>query len=404
MRQKYGPVALWVLISVLIAVLTVFNPAHFVSVDSQYYLSKAGVLVGLNGDQYGHKAVGWEVDFPIAYPLLIGGLARATGLSLLVASKGVNCLLIGVFLLIWWRRVGNRSALWMGSVFLLGGYLRIVTYTWSECVFLVVLMEWFWVVRELAFPALERVTYRQTIRLLLISVFLFSLRYAGSFFVVAYGLWVIRTYGRGGWPVIRRRIGPDLLYGFGATAFILGTFYVNSLLSPWPLGTERFYETTETVWEKVLLLLLAPVNELLLTRDYVIGEPNALVWLGLLLQVTLFWWLWQTIRSNQLRFTPFSGSEKQFFTLWLWVSATYLIGLYTMRWFSPFSGPNARMMSVVTLPLLMGVAHWVSQQTNEPTRRQLRYWWIALLFCSWLQLLPQADFWAKMAKLLARVW
>lgn len=403
MRPAYGLVGLWLLLAALVAGLTIINPNHFVSVDSQYYLSKAGWLVGLDGDQYGHKAVGWEGDFPIGYPLLIGVLARLTGLSLLVSSKLVNLLFVGLFLVIWRRRVGAVSAAWMGSVLLLGGYVRIITYTWSECVFLVLLLEWFWIVRAIrAQPPDQNGQYRPAIRLLLLTIALFSLRYAGSFFVVAYGLMTGVTYGRGGWSVVRRRIGPDLVYGLLAGVFILGTFYLNSRLSPWPLGTERFYEADETVWDKLYLIALAPVNELLLLRDYIIGEPSALFWLGLGLQLVLFGWLWRILQTNRELIVLPSALDKQLFTTWLWASATYLVILCIMRLFSPFSGPNARMMSVVSLPLLMGVACWVSRWPAL-IRHRLARWWAVLLLCSWLQLLPQADFWGKLTQFFARL-
>lgn len=399
MRRSYSLIGLWLLLSALVTTLTLINPNHFVSVDSQYYLSKAGWLFGLDGDQYGHKAVGWEGDFPVAYPLLIGLSARLTGLSLLVASKLVNVLFVGLFLLIWRRRAGEVTALWMGSVFLLGGYVRIVTYTWSECVFLVLLMEWFWAVRPMVFPDTTSVSYRQAARLLLLTIGLFSLRYAGSFFVVVYGLLTVITYIRGGRPVIRQRIGPDLLYGLGMVVFILGTFYLNSRLSPWPLGTERFYEANETSWDKLSLIGLALVNELLLLRDYIPGESSLLVGVGLVLQVGLGWWLWPRLKRQRDTLPDWVPQDRQLVRVLLVSAATYLTLLFTMRLFSPFSGPNARLMAPATFPFLMLLAYWISRWNNLTARRQVAYWWAVLLVCSWLQLLPQVDLWGKLVRL-----
>ncbi|RYF78047.1 MAG: hypothetical protein EOO39_02480, partial [Cytophagaceae bacterium] len=138
MKQDDGwLVALWLLISSLIGLLTYINPTHYLSPDSTYYLSFAGWLVGLDGNQYGHVSEGWEGTFPLGYPLLIGLLAKGTGTSLLVASKLLNMVLTGIFLLIWRQRIGTRRTLWIGSLLLLGGFLRLLTYTWSEWVFLI---------------------------------------------------------------------------------------------------------------------------------------------------------------------------------------------------------------------------------------------------------------------------
>lgn len=388
--RRYGPFALWLLVAALIALLTAINPTHYVSTDSQYYLSMAGWLVGLNGAQYGHHTAGWITDFPVGYPLLIGVMARLTGLSLLMASKLVNSLAIGAFLWLWQRRVGAVSVLWMGSVFLLGGFLRIITYTWSECVFLVVVLEGFWSVRALIGAPTDPKPYAFA-RLGVIGLCLFTLRYAGSFFVVAYGLWVLTTYRRSNWPIIRHRSKAGLLVGLFVTAYIAGTFYLNRRLSNQPLGTERFYETGETSWGKAYRLLLAPANELLLLRDHVPDQPATLVWLGLLLQIGLLTWLWRIVRPRRETVLSPSIREKQLLSVWLWASATYLTGLFTMRWFSPFPGPDARLMAPVTLPLLMGTALWVSRWPNLTLRRQVARWWIIFLLASWLQLLPQAD-------------
>ena len=68
MKRNLPLLTLWLLICASIAMLTAINPTHYVSTDSQYYLSMAGWLVGLDGDQYGHRATGWITDFPIGYP------------------------------------------------------------------------------------------------------------------------------------------------------------------------------------------------------------------------------------------------------------------------------------------------------------------------------------------------
>jgi hypothetical protein len=389
--------AIWLLLAGLIGGLSYLNPNHFTSPDSTYYLAFAGWLVGLDGNQYGHVSTGWDGTFPPAYPLLIGLLARGTGVSLLVASKMLNVGLVAAFLLIWRRRLGARRAVWVGSVLLLGGFVRILAYTWSEWAFLILLLEWAWFMgHQDRLP-----TYTTSAWLLALTMGLFLLRYVGGYVVIVYGLRALWTYARGthgqsGRDVMRQRIGPDALYIGVSVLMMLGYFYLNALLTPSAYGGERFYETSETIWDKLFLIAVSIPNELLLFRDYIVGEPVFLVWVGLFIQLSLFVWAWSLFSSKRATVPNADDSEKA--TLrWLFLAAgTYLVILFTMRLFSPFNGPNARLMAPVTLPFLWLLAQYISRWTNVISRRKLGIWWAVLLLCSWLQLLPQADLLGKL--------
>lgn len=404
MKQDDGwLVALWLLIGGLIGGLSYVNPNHFVSPDSTYYLSFAGWLTGLDGNQYGHVSEGWDGTFPLGYPLLIGLLAKLTGTSLLVASKLLNVLLTGVFLLSWRQRIGARRALWAGSLLLLGGFLRLLLYTWSEWAFLILLLEWAWLLSQ---PVEEPATaerLRYVARLLLLTIALFLLRYMGGYVVIVYGLLALKSYWRGGQAVMGQRIGFDLLYGFSAIAFMLGYFYLNSLLTPSAYGGSRFYETAETMADKLYLIALAPINEVLLLRDHIPGEPALLVWVGLAVQALLFRWIWPRLTQQRDTLPDWLPADRQVLRILFLSAGTYLTILFTMRLFSPFNGPNARLMAPVTLPLLVWLLVWISRWNNVSARRQLGFWWMVLLAFSWLQLLPQADLWGKLMTVLARL-
>jgi len=396
--------ALWLLIGGLIGGLSYLNPTHFVSPDSAYYLSVAGWLVGLDGSAYGHVSTGWDSTFPVGYPLLIGAVARLTATSLLVASKLLNLFLTGVFLLFWRQRVGARRAFWMGSVLLLGGFLRILIYTWSEWAFLVVLLEWVWFVSQPTEPMPEKADhFRYVGKLLVLTLALFLLRYVGGYVVGVYGLLTLSTYRQIGWTNARQRLGPDLLYIVSAGLFMLGYFGLNLGLTSSVYGGERFISLAEPTNETVGLLVLSLVNELLLLRDYIPGESLWLVFVGLGLQVALVRWLWPRIQRQRHTLPDWLPADQRLLRVLLWSAGTYLIILFGLRFFSPFSGPNARLMAPATLPLLLLLAYWISQWTNVSARRQLGYWWTVFLLCSWLQLLPQANLWGKMAAVIGSV-
>lgn len=389
--------AIWLLLTGLVAGLSYVNPNHFTSPDSTYYLAFAGWLVGLDGNQYGHVSTGWDGTFPLGYPLLIGLLARVTGVSLLVASKVLNVGLVAVFLFIWRRRLGARRAAWVGSILLLGGFVRLLTYTWSEWAFLILLLEWAWFIgHQDRLPS-----YSTAARLLLLTMGLFLLRYVGGYVVIGYGLQALWTYARGaygqsGRAVFRQRIGPDMFYVGFSVVLMIGYFYLNALLTPSAYGGERFYETAETMAQKLFLIAIALPNELLLFRDYVPNEPNFLVWVGLFSQAVFFVWAWQFMTDKKATLPTGLLLEKSMLNWLLLLAGVYLTILFTMRLFSPFNGPNARLMAPVTLPFLWLLALYISRWNDVTNRQKLGYWWTLVLLFSWLQLLPQADLLAKL--------
>ncbi|ARK12736.1 hypothetical protein A6C57_21675 [Fibrella sp. ES10-3-2-2] len=392
--------ALWLLICTLVGGLSYLNPTHYVSPDSTYYLATTGWLVGVAGDTYGHTATGWDSTFPVGYPLLIGAVAQLTGTSVLVASKVLAMLLTGGFLLIWRQRIGARRAIWMGSVFLLGGFLRILTYTWSEGAFLMVLLEWIWLMSQPTEGIPEqRPHLRYVGKLFMLTMALFLLRYVGGYVLIVYGLLTLGTYRKQGLTNARQRSGPDLLYLGLSAGCMLGYFLLNWLLTSSAYGGERFVTSPEPASDTLSILALSLVNELLLLRDYVPDGSVLLVVVGVVLQVILFRWGWLRLKQQRHTLPNWLPTDQQLLRVLLWSAGTYLVVLFALRFFSPFSGPNARLMAPASLPLLMGTAYWVSRWTNVRARRQLGYCWAALLLCSWLQLLPQADFWKKMTVL-----
>jgi hypothetical protein len=137
--------------------LIILNPTHFTSVDSGYYLQSAANLIGGRGyvvEEDGRWV--WNGTFPIGYPALIAAGAGFSGLSVLWASKLINIMVVVLSAGLWLRRVGPERTLWLLSIWWMGGFLRILAYTWSETLFLVLLAEWVWAIERV--PAIAYVT------------------------------------------------------------------------------------------------------------------------------------------------------------------------------------------------------------------------------------------------------
>ncbi|QJW89385.1 hypothetical protein HNV11_08300 [Spirosoma taeanense] len=387
----------------LLAGLVLSNPNHGTSIDSGYYLQSAANL--LAGRGYVVQETGrlvWNGTFPIGYPALIAGLSGLTGLSVLVASKLINGLFLMVSGWVWTRRLGTQRATWMLSVWWLGGFLKLLTYTWSEAVFLVLLAEWVWQLHCL----LTAPTPRRTIVLILVGYALFLVRYVGGYVFALTGLLALLSWlspERLSLPIARQRsIGRQLLTASLAGITGLGTYFeLNSLFSDSAFGGERFLPT-ESSGQLAWLFGRALLNEGLLIRDFTVGGSDWLAWLGVGLQgVLLSLGGWRLRRA----YRPMND-ERQTATLsqlFVMTGFVYVGVLFILRTLSPFDAPNLRLMAPSTFCLLTAGLLWVGQLPVQ-YQRLIRPYWAMLLLGSWLQLLPQANLNHKLNQVQARLF
>ncbi|GAA4397528.1 hypothetical protein GCM10023187_07090 [Nibrella viscosa] len=374
------------------AVLVAVNPTHFTSIDSGYYLQSAENL--LDGRGYvvledGHYT--WNGVFPIGYSGLIALFSFITSLPVLLSSKVINWLAIGISTWLWYKRLGAVRTGWLLSIWLLGSFLRIATYTWSETVFLVLLAEVVWAFhQQLAHPSI-----RHTLILLVLGLLLFGVRYVGGYI---FGLLGAIALGHQLWPqkvfswlggslpqTAGNRLTLVTISGLVGMGFY---FWLNSRFTDSPYGGERFHEA-ETGGSLLPLFLLALVNEVLLIRDFISDESNTLAWIGVGIQVT---WLLALINVFK-RIPPAAGSRdtQRLQKLLVSFGGLYLIILFALRIFSPFAGPTARLMAPFTFCMLFAAMLWLTEPGRQLWEKTFRPFWIVLLVCSWLQLFPQVD-------------
>lgn len=389
--------------------LILINPTHFTSVDSGYYLQSAANLIGGRGyiiEEDGRWV--WNSTFPIGYSAFIAAGAGLTGLPVLWASKLINLMAVMLSAGLWLRRVGTVRTMWLVSIWWMGGFLRILAYTWSETVFLVLLAEWVWVMSGL----LQSATLRRAMWLVLLSLGLFTVRYVGGFVIgfmallsIAIYLIPSRTESFLGIPVRPRTAGLLVIIS-GICLTGIGAYgWLNHQMSGSLWGSERFLPT-ESMPSLILLFGQSIGNELLVIRDFLPNGDNGPAWVGVVIQ--LIWLLLlrrrlfpemsikQTLTLGQ---SPNSVSVSTLSRLFVLVGGVYVIVLFGLRIVSPFMGPNARLMAPATFCVLMAMLLWVGTTPTE-WQRKLRPYWLVLLVCSWLQLLPQVNFSAKME----RVW
>ena len=392
-----------------LSILIVLNPTHFTSVDSGYYLqSAANLLAGRGYVMEDNGRWVWNGTFPIGYSALIAVLSTITGLPVLWASKLINGMGLVLSAMLWLRRIGPGRTIWLLSVWWTGGFLRILAYTWSETLFLVLLAEWVWGLNRF----LKTTTLRWAIRLVLLSFGLFLVRYIGGYTLGFMMLLAIAIYLTPNRVHSLLRIDVNLrtaralltissicLTGMGAYGWL------NHRLSGSLYGGDRFLPT-ESASSLVVLFARSIGNEFLLIRDFLPAGANELAWVGVAIQLVWLWLLYQQFSQQPLASGPLRrlnpSSTVTLVRLFVLIGGLYVFVLFGLRVVSPFSGPNTRLMAPATFCILTAGLLWVGT-ADAAWQRKLRPYWIGLLICSWLQLLPQVDFSAKMAQVRALI-
>ena len=342
----------------LVCALIWLNPTHGTSPDSAVYLQIATDFSRYDG------------TFPIGYPALIRLVSWLTGLEPLWASKLVNLLAVGVSGALWAKRLGTERAVWLLSVWLLGQFIRIASFTWSETVFLVLLAEVVWAMFQLENqPDLAR-----AIRLGVVLIVLFLMRYVGGFMVAV--------------VLIVFRKSPKLLaVGLTVGAFIISYFWLNLQVTGSFWGGSRF-GSVESPGVLTGLFGRALLNEFLLIRDFLPGYDNRLAWLGLVLQLG-----WMILAGRLFQSMPkpdispqSSRRARQLTRLFLLTAGVYVVVLFALRSISPFDAPNARLMAPATFCALSA---GLLRLTEQPAyQKKTRWYWLGLVLMSWLVLGP----------------
>ncbi|QMW04561.1 hypothetical protein [Spirosoma foliorum] len=401
MSQRHFLLATYGSLGAVMASLILLNPNRFTSIDSGYYLQSAANLLAGRGYVITEEGeLIWNGIFPIGYSALIAIVSSLTGLPILVASKLVNFAAIGTYGYCWTRRLAIAQAVWVLSIWALGSFLKIAVYTWSETVFLVLLAEWVWAFHQfLLKPIVSRVLV-----LSLIGYSLFLIRYVGGFVFGITGLlaMLLRFFPRQTQPRLgslpARSISPKLLLitliGLSGLSVY---FWINQQLSGSYFGGERFV-STESAFELTRIFAWALLNECLLIRDFAPTDSTKLAWVGLAIQVILFSTAYRKLRRNQLP-NEKAPQLNRLSGLFILTACLYLLTLFSLRTMSPFSNPNLRLMAPFTFCFLMASLLWIGQWPVRWQKNLLPYW-LALLACSWLQLLPQADLLHKISLLL----
>lgn len=301
--------------------------------DSYGYLASAEALRA--GKGYVWEGT-WNSMWPIGYSAAIALIQLLTGLPGLWASKVVNLLAIWGLLFFLYREYRERALV---PALAAGYLLKLATYTWSETLFVTVLV----VAAHRLARFLEGKTH--VIRYLIPAACLFLVRYVGGFLGILTGIVPFFFRQVSG----RRTSGPAAILLAGYAAY----FGLNKILGDHVWGGPRFVET-EPLPVVVGDGIAGWLNEAVLVRD---APPSDILWwAGLVLQAGL---AVGVIRVYRLSFGKWeTGISRR--RILLYVAAGYSVIVTFLRFLSPFDVLGYRLLAPATLLVCIALLDWLS--------------------------------------------
>ncbi|MCY7356940.1 MAG: hypothetical protein LH609_05625 [Rudanella sp.] len=336
-RDRRLLLALWGLLGVLVAGISVWHPTQATSPDSAHYLRLATAWSTYTG------------IFPPGYSGLIWLVSGITSLPVLWASKFVNWLALGYFGWAWACRVGMKRAVFLLCIWLLPGNLRLLAYTWSETLFIVLLLETVWTLNCLQVGP----TRAHAHRMVGLLVALVWVRYVGLFLVLAqWSIAVRRT-------AVRRTVSLNILLG------IAPLILLNHFLTGHPFGGPRLLPTE--AWPELLnIVSVAALNEVLL-YDYRPGRQTEFVGFMALVQaleiIIAICWLRRTFIGQSVTVIPTPLARRLF-----GVGLAYFLTLFVLRTISPFDPLNERLMAPGSVCWLVALVISIQSQHSIISR------------------------------------
>ena len=384
-KEDWYLLLIFILMTFSVVMKSYFNYDGYLSPDSTHYLQLAQNL--LEGKGYYVSAYGttkcnreFFAIWPVGYPTFIFLIAKLTGLSVFWASKLLNVILIGIILGMF-RALFRERAYIYGLILLFSSYIEIFSYTWSETVFITVLL-WF----SLSVYLLIR-THQKTIMLylslMIASLMLFIVRYIGAFsfgFVGLLGLYYLLLK--------KEKLVGIVLVGIAVINISIMTLYLyhNYMQTGFPTGIRRV-PSSETNLQLSIMLIKALIAETLIPITII--HKKVKVFSVLVVQYfalgVLFWKYREEVRTEIfMPQRPTSPLPLVFVTIGL----VYLFSIIVIRWIVQFDGYSYRLLAPGSFLLFISLIYFVQEKGTKEFIRAFNHFLLFFAIVSYLYRVP----------------
>lgn len=380
-----GSIKLWILfffIAVVIAVRIMAESTAYVSPDSTYYLSAADHLMKGKGliapDPSAPDKEVYFAVWPAGYPCCIAAVGLLTGTSVLVASKIVNLIFLGLtfgLLSLWFHDKSWFIALYFCSF----GMLEVYSYSWSEAPFLFfVLLLCYFVIKDLERDSGLSLFFQ--LFFCLLALFLF--RYAGLIYYFGAGFLLLYFIYKKEWL----KVGYYFMALLFASSCVCFYFILNKEISGHYTGIGDRVQLEQESWPQFMTLLIRGTwNQFSLARQYFFsGKMDPLYILLLIAQAALIGVLFYFRKKWRTSF--FKSIEVKGL---LAFALFYLVCIVVLRSIQPFDAFDYRIMAPFSLPLFIALFGRLVKPDAQEYFEKVKPWVLGFMLLSLLINLPK---------------
>ncbi len=381
-KQDLYLIAIFVIITISIFAKSYFNADGYISPDSANYLACAqnlleghGYYVSAYGDTGNEKE--FFAIWPIGYPTLIFLLAKITGLSVFLASKVLNILLIGG-ILAFFRKLFHKNAYFFGLMFFFGAYIEIFSYTWSETFFIFSLI---WFGSSIHAYIINSNNFKTWTFLLLSSLCLFLARYIGVFSVGVLGILSLYLL------FIQKDSKKFMMIFFIIvlnSIFVMGYLYHNTLVTGYTTGMPRI-SSPETNINLLIMLLKAFFVELVITNATM---SNGAVVMFIIQLLLIRFWIFNDKRNLNFFMQEKSNDVVRVSFIFGGIGLSYVVSIVAMRWNTQFNEFDYRLLGPGTFLLFIGFMNYVFQAATSVYVKPVKSILILFALVSWTSHVP----------------
>ncbi len=378
--NKFWLLALYVAIVCSIVLRSYVESTHFVTPDSEFYLRVAENINNGKGiiapDVYPFDEQTPEVHFavwPIGYPAMIALISKFSGLSLLVSSKVVNLIFLGLIFYLfhhWFKKDAWFPALYFFSY----AKMEVFSYTWSEGAFLFfILLLCYWL------SNLEKKFLFVKVVFCLIALFL--LRYAGVIFFLYVGVFGIYQWYIGNKKKALVLVLSVCVAGVPCLLYLWNNQMNNGYYS----GLDRFTPDEMSNWFAIKSSIVGLGNEFLFVSHYFVLKNN-LTWIFILftsLQFVLYVRLW---RSRKLILQPLFNQAS-----WIMVSMSigYLVFVGVLQRLHACSYFDYRILAPFSTLFFVAVFGSISKSQQPDFFEKNKTWILGFMLICYVMSLPK---------------
>ena len=363
MNSYVYSIVIYIFICISLLINSYFSINGNLSPDSTNYLAFAQNLID-NGSfylNYYGKENEWFAVWPLGYPTMIYLVAKIAGVSVFLASKVLNLLIVGVIFIIFNYKFKENGFVF-SSIFLLIPFLTVFSYTWSEAPFILGMLVFSISLHK--YIEADEINYMILFIITISAIFLFLSRYIGAFSVGVIGLaFIYLVYHRN----LRKALMLVIPILIGS-AFMILYLYNNYLQTGFFTGTERV-SAPESIVGLIKMTVLAFIIELNLFTNNMHDGLSAMFgdYFGytiflivILLQYSVFYLIFKKYSSYNTQIKKRLSIQK----LFLIIGLLYYGAIVIMRWTSSFDPLDYRLLIPGTFLILVSIILYSKESLN----------------------------------------